>query len=104
MIARPVCVPPVKPIMSMPGCDTSALPVTVPRPFTRFTTPGGSPASWKISTIRATASGVYSDGFSTQVLPNEMQVATRIDASASGAFHGAISAATPFGSRVTYVR
>ena len=54
--------------------------------------------------MRNIDSGVYSEGFSTQVLPNAMHVATRIDASASGAFHGAIRAATPFGSRVTYVR
>ena len=45
--------------------------------------------------------GVNSDGLSTQVLPNAMHVATRIEASANGAFHGAISAPTPFGSRVT---
>ena len=87
--------------MSMSAWPTSAAPVTAPRPLTRLTTPGGRPASWNSSTIRSIDSGVYSDGFSTQVSPNAMQVAPRIDARASGAFHGAISAATPFGSRVT---
>ena len=100
-MARPVVVPPVKPTMSMPGWETSALPVTAPRPFTRFTTPGGRPASWKISTMRRMDSGVYSEGLSTQVLPQAMQVATRMEASASGAFQGAMQPATPLGSRVT---
>ena len=101
MMARPVCEPPVKPTMSMPRCETSETPVTWPRPLTRLTTPFGSPASWNNSTMRSIDSGVYSDGFSTQVLPKAMQVATRIEASASGAFQGAISAPTPRGSRVT---
>ena len=72
-----------------------------PRPLTRLTTPGGSPASWNSSTILSMDTGVYSEGLSTQLLPNAMQVATRIEARASGAFQGAINAPTPFGSRVT---
>ena len=51
--------------------------------------------------MRRIDNGVYSEGFSTQVLPQGMQVATRIEARASGAFHGAMHPATPFGSRVT---
>ena len=103
-MARPVAVPPVKPTMSMPGWLTSASPVTLPRPLTRLTTPGGRPASCITSIMRRTDNGVYSDGFSTQVLPKGMQVATRMEDSASGAFHGEMTAATPFGSRVTTVR
>ena len=103
-MARPVAVPPVNPIMSMPGWLTRASPVTAPRPFTRLTTPGGRPASCITSTIRRTDNGVNSDGFRTQVLPNGMQVATRMEDSASGAFQGEMTAATPLGSRVTMVR
>ena len=51
--------------------------------------------------MRSIECGVYSDGFSTQVLPKAMQVATRMEASGIGAFHGAIMAPTPTGSRVT---
>ena len=101
MMILPVSDPPVKPTISTSGCVTSAVPVTGPRPLTRLTTPGGSPASWKISTMRCMECGVYSEGLSTQVLPKAMQVATRIEASGTGAFHGAIIAPTPTGSRVT---
>ena len=103
-MARPVAVPPVKPIMSMPGWLMRASPVTAPRPFTRLTTPGGSPASCITSIMRRTDTGVYSEGLSTQVLPKGMQDAMRMEDSASGAFHGEMTAATPFGSRVTTVR
>ena len=100
-ITRPVAVPPVNPTMSTPGCDTKASPVTAPRPFTRLTTPAGSPASCSTSTIRRTESGVNSEGLSTQVLPQAIHEAMRIEDSASGAFQGAMHAATPLGSRVT---
>ena len=48
-------------------------------------------------------SGVNSEGFSTQVFPNAKLEAICILASANGAFHGANSAATPAGCRVTLV-
>ena len=41
--------------------------------------------------------GVYSLGLRTQVLPKAMQVATRIDARARGAFHGAMRRCKPLG-------
>ena len=103
MIARPVSVPPVKETRWTSGWSTRAWPVTGPRPFTRLTTPVGSPASCRISTNRASAKGVCSDGFRTQVLPKAIAAATFMLASATGAFHGAISAATPTGSRLSIV-
>ena len=48
MIFLPVSIEPVKTILSMPGCCDRCCPMSAP-PVTTLTTPGGSPASWKIS-------------------------------------------------------
>ena len=50
------------------------------------------------------ARGVISEGLSTQLLPKAMAAASFMLARATGAFQGAIRAATPTGSRVTVVR
>ena len=51
--------------------------------------------------MRRTASGDCSEGLTTQVAPKAMALAICMDDSATGAFHGEISAATPAGSRST---
>jgi len=64
-----------------------------------LTTPGGTPASVRISTNRVAVCGVSSAGLSITVLPqisagNNFQVGI-----ASGKFHGVINAHTPIGVR-----
>ncbi len=87
----------------MPGELASAAPVTLPLPFTMLTVPAGNPASSSSAIILRMESGVNSEGFSTQVLPKARLDASCMLANARGAFHGANSAATPTGCRVTLV-
>jgi hypothetical protein len=49
--------------------STRALPTLEPEPVTRLRTPGGNPASLKISTNIRAQSGVSLAGLSTTVLP-----------------------------------
>ncbi len=65
----PVPVSPVKATRRTSGCVTSASPMTEPRPVTTFSTPGGSPASWKSSATFNVESGVVDAGFTTTVFP-----------------------------------
>ena len=104
IIARPVSVPPVNEIRSMSGCEHKALPVTEPEPFTRLTTPSGTPASFSKFIIANIVKGVCSEGLTTQLLPKAIAAAAFIVRRASGAFQGPIRAATPTGSLLTNVR
>jgi len=82
----------------MPGCVTSASPV-LPKPWTRFTTPGGRPASSSSSTIFVAQAGVSSAGLSTTVLPL-MRAGKSFHAGiAVGKFHGVMQPKTPIGTR-----
>ena len=65
----PVPVSPVNATRRISGCVTSASPITEPRPVTTFSTPAGSPASWKSSATFNVASGVDDAGFTTTVFP-----------------------------------
>ena len=65
----PVPVSPVKATRRTRGCVTSASPIAEPRPVTTFSTPAGSPASWKSSATLSVASGVDEAGLTTIVLP-----------------------------------
>ncbi|MCY1238974.1 hypothetical protein D9M72_517400 [compost metagenome] len=78
---RPVAVPPVKEIFSMPGCSVSADPTPVPSPGSTLNRPSGRPASVKISASFSAVSGVTSLGLKIIALPA---------ASAGAAFHRAI--------------
>ncbi len=60
---------PVKLIMSMPGCSTSASPMREPRPVTTWRTPPGMPASTRISPTSVAASAPWVGGFSTTAFP-----------------------------------
>ena len=82
----------------------SALPVTEPEPFTRLTTPSGTPASFSKFIIANIVKGVCSEGLTTQLLPKAIAAAAFIVRRASGAFQGPIRAATPTGSLLTNVR
>ena len=52
-ISLPTSVEPVKATLSTPGWAASAAPAVSPKPVTMFTTPGGSPASCRISPRRS---------------------------------------------------
>jgi hypothetical protein len=65
----PVGVEPVKATLRTSGCVTSASPATGPVPVTTFSTPGGSPASVRISARRSVVNGVVSAGLATTGVP-----------------------------------
>ena len=80
----------------MPGCATSARPVS-PAPVTMLTTPGGRSACWQISANASAVSGVVSAGLSTTVLPQASAGAIFQASISSGKFHGMTCPATPSG-------
>src|SRR5919197_5908 len=69
MMARPVAVSPVNPILAMSGCDDIAAPMAAPGPGTTLSTPGGIPASNASSPSLSALSGVRLAGLSTTVFP-----------------------------------
>lgn len=100
MIALPVVVSPVKLRASTPGCEVMADPAASgPNPWTMFSTPGGSPASWLISPSVLAVMGVNSAGFATTVLPQARAGPSFQVMSRSGKFHGVMQPTTPTGSR-----
>ena len=100
----PARVDPVKETMSMPGCEAIAAPTVGPSPFTRLKTPGGTPASCRISVKRIAFNGATSVGFSTMVQPAASAGATLQAIWLIGQFHGVIIPTTPTGSRTIIVR
>ncbi len=86
----PARVEPVKDTMSMPGCDEIASPTVGPSPFTRLKTPGGTPASCRISAKMIAFSGAISVGFSTIVQPTASAGATLQAIWLIGQFQGVI--------------
>jgi hypothetical protein len=67
---RPVRSLPMNAMTSTPSCLTRRSPAFGPSPSTMFTTPGGRPAK-HVSTSARDASGVFSEGFQTTVLPTD---------------------------------
>ncbi len=99
-IARPVCVEPVKAILSSPGCATSAAPARAPNPGRTLRTPSGSrPASWISAASASADTGVSSAGLSTIALPPASAGAAFQLSMTSGEFQGMIAPTTPSGSR-----
>ena len=68
-IRRPICVEPVKLILSTCGWATSAAPAVSPSPVTTLITPSGIPASATRPAKRSAVSGVCSAGLRTMVHP-----------------------------------
>lgn len=66
-----------------------------------MTTPAGKPASSQHSASMYASSGDSGDGFITTVQPASSARATLMAIAKKGAFHGAIAATTPTGSRTT---
>ena len=102
-IRSPVLVDPVKNTPSTSLCSTTAAP-TSPKPWTTFSTPGGSPASLTISASRLQLIGAYSDGFHTTVFPAAMMWARAIEAMSVGKLYGVITPTTPSGRWVSTIR
>ncbi len=65
----PVPVEPVNVIAWISGLSSIAWPTTEPLPITRFNTPFGNPARWRMSTIAQDEPGTSSAGLKTTVLP-----------------------------------
>ena len=99
MIMLPVRLSPTKPIARMRGCSVSALPASSPKPFTRFHTPLGSPASSAISTKSRADRGENSAGLCTTVQPAAKAGAIFQVDSIKGVFHGVMIPTGPKGAR-----
>src|SRR6476661_10856719 len=69
-------------------------------PCTRFSTPGGIPASCASSTMRAAVRGTLSDGFRTKVLPQAMASGNIHNGTMMGKLNGVMPTHTPTGYRV----
>ena len=97
---RPTSVDPVNETMRTASLTSSALPTSPPPPVTRFTTPGGIPASSRILTKLSAESGVSVAGLKTTVLPQTSAGMIFQDGIAIGKFHGVMIADTPTGCRI----
>ena len=96
-IALPALTPPVKEIMSMPGCRTSAAEASA-APGMTLTSPGGKPASTHSLPSSSDTMGVTSEGLRITALPAASAGAIFSAARFTGEFHGVMAAATPHGS------
>ena len=81
------------------GSSTIAFPTSPPDPYTRFSTPGGSPASANIETTIPAVSGVSDAGLKTTAFPATSAGAIFQHGIATGKFQGVIAPTTPIGSR-----
>ena len=93
----PTSFDPVNDTARMAGCRTIVSPTSRPPPNTRFSTPGGSPHSSKISTMSAAVSGVSDAGLNTTVLPETSAGAIFQIGIAIGKFQGVMIATGPTG-------
>ena len=96
---RPTAVEPVKETRRTSGAAISGSPTPAPLPVTRFTTPGGTPASCSSRTKFQQLRGVSLAGLITTVSPHTSAGRIFHDGIAIGKFHGVIKAATPTGIR-----
>ena len=94
----PVRSEPVNATLRTSGCSTSGCPASGPNPVTTFTTPFGNPACSTSLTNSSAEAEVYSDGFSTMVLPAARAGPSFQAVSINGEFHGMIPTQTPSGS------
>ena len=96
---RPTSVDPVNETTRTSALPIRALPTSPPPPVTRFTTPGGTPASARILTKFSADNGVRVAGLKTTVLPQTSAGMIFHEGMAIGKFHGVITAQTPSGCR-----
>ena len=95
---RPTAVEPVNETTETRSSLVSNVPTSGP-PVTRFTTPGGSPASSSTSTKLMAESGVSDAGLKTTVLPQTSAGAIFHDGIAIGKFQGVMTEQMPIGWR-----
>ena len=86
----------------MPGCARIASTASL-SPWTTLRTPSGSPASLNSSAMRIEADGTFSDGFSTNVLPQAIATGNIHSGTITGKLNGVIPAHTPTGWRTVWV-
>ena len=99
MIMLPVRLSPTKPMARISGCSVNARPASSPKPFTRFQTPFGSPASSAISTSSLADKGENSAGLCTTVQPAAKAGAIFQVESIKGVFQGVMMPTGPKGAR-----
>ena len=98
MMCRPTAFDPVNTTNATVGCSTRYAPTSSPMPGRNASTPGGTPASCRISTRRSAMPGVCSAGLKSTALPVTSAAVTMPAGIASGKFHGEITTPTPRGS------
>src|ERR1044072_9727037 len=79
-------------------------PASDPEPRIKFKTPGGMPASVKISTMRTAVAGVSVAGLKTTVFPATSAGAIFQTGIATGKFQGVTQATTPSGCLIVYAK
>src|SRR5213076_911636 len=92
-------VDPTKLTALMPGCSRIASTATL-SPWTTLKTPSGTPASFSSSAVYTDAEGSFSEGFSTNVLPQARAGAHIHIGTIAGKLNGVIPAQTPSGCRI----
>jgi hypothetical protein len=98
-ISMPTFVLPVKLTMSTSGESTRAWPLAGVLPVTMLTTPGGNPASRRMSTSAITASGSCDAGRTTTVLPIASAGPSFPAMLTIGKLYDVMQATTPTGTR-----
>src|SRR5258708_16269241 len=79
-------------------------PASEPDPMIKLSTPEGTPASSKSSTIRTPVAGVRVAGLKTTVLPATSAGAIFHTGIATGKFQGVTQATTPSGCLIVYAK
>ena len=96
---RAIGVEPTKLTAAMSGCSRMRSTATL-SPCTTLNTPSGSPAAFSSSARNSDADGSFSDGFSTNVLPQAMALANIHIGTMAGKLNGVMPATTPRGWRI----
>src|SRR5919204_3755680 len=96
---RATGVEPTKETALMSGCWRIASTATL-SPWTTLKTPSGTPASFSSSAVKSDADGSFSDGFSTNVLPQAIAGAHIHMGTIAGKLNGVMPATTPTGWRI----
>ncbi len=81
------------------GCSRIASTATL-SPWMTLNTPSGTPASWSSCARNNDAEGSFSEGLSTNVLPQAMALANIHIGTIAGKLKGVMPATTPSGCRI----
>src|ERR671920_2000853 len=94
-------VEPTKLTAEMSGCSRIASTATL-SPWITLKTPSGRPASFSSWAVKFEADGSFSDGLSTNVLPQAIAGAHIHMGTIAGKLNGVMPATTPSGCRIEY--